>query len=298
VPDFLETALGLSYNNTNGGTSMRRVSLALLASAVMAFGFNQTGLAAELPVQAAPVAPAPAPAPVATWSGFYIGVNGGAAWQSSPSWSFSEPTHSRFADLTVPGNSSAALGAVGGLQIGYLWWVAPIWVFGVEGDFDWASLADHRSGALVDGTTGGAVTGSTLQMSANTQWLSSARARLGVVGWNTLWYVTGGGAWMNTEYTATATGGQLAAGLAGPLSNTSFNTTKAGWVLGGGAEWHVTTNILLRAEYLYYKVNNAAASSATFVPGVAALSPSGPTINYGWSSYNVQVGRIAVSYLF
>ena len=32
--------------------------------------------------------------------------------------------------------------------------------------------------------------------------------RLGVVGWNTLWYVTGGAAWVNTEYTATATAGR------------------------------------------------------------------------------------------
>jgi outer membrane immunogenic protein len=277
---------------------MRRVSLALLASAAMAFGFNQTVSAAELPVRAAPVAAAQAPAPVATWSGFYICVNGGAAWQSSPSWSLSDASGSRFSSLNIPGNSSAALGAVGGLQIGYLWWVAPIWVFGVEGDFDWASLADQRSGTLLD-RTGALVPASTLQMSANTQWLASARGRLGIVGWNTLWYVTGGGAWVNTEYTATATAGQFGAGLAAPLSNTSFNTTKAGWVLGGGAEWHATTNILLRAEYLYYHVNNAAAGSAAFVPSaISVAAAAGPTMNYGWSSYNVQVGRIAVSYLF
>jgi outer membrane immunogenic protein len=279
---------------------MRRVSLALLASAAMAFGFNQAGLAAELPVRAAPVAPAPAPAPVNTWTGFYIGVNGGAAWQSSPSWSFSDPTGT-LATLNVPGNSSAGLGAVGGLQLGYLWWLAPIWVFGVEGDFDWASLADHRGATLANGTTGRNIANSPLQMSANTQWLSSIRGRLGVVGWNTLWYVTGGGAWVNTEYAAMATSAQPVAGLAGPLSNTSFSTTKAGWVVGGGAEWHATTNILLRAEYLYYRINNGGTGSASFSPtpaAIDAIAGAVAPVNYGWSSYNVQVGRIAVSYLF
>ncbi|MBV8747074.1 MAG: outer membrane beta-barrel protein [Xanthobacteraceae bacterium] len=193
------------------------------------------------------------------------------------------------------------MGAVGGLQIGYLWQFAPIWVAGLEGDISWASLGDQRSGALLNGTTGALVPASTLQMSANTQWLSSVRGRLGVVGWNTLWYVTGGGAWVNTEYTATATAGQFGAGLAAPLSNTSFNTTKAGWVVGGGAEWHATTNILLRAEYLYYKVNNAATGSSAFVPGTIPFGGAGSAtapVNYGWSSYNVQVGRVAVSYLF
>jgi hypothetical protein len=74
-----------------------------------------------------------------------------------------------------------------------------------RGDFDWASLGDQRSGGLLNGTTGALVPASTLQMSANTQWLSNLRGRFGVVCWDTLWYVTGGGVWVNTEYTATAT---------------------------------------------------------------------------------------------
>ena len=71
--------------------------------------------------------------------------------------------------------------------------------------------------------------------------------------------------------------------------------------MGGGSEWHATTNILLRAEHLYYKVNNAASGSAAFVPGTVPFGAAGlatAPVNYGWNSYNVQVGRIAVSYLF
>ena len=50
-------------------------------------------------------------------------------------------------------------------------------------------------------------------MSANTEWLLSVRGKLGWIGWNTLWYVTGGGAWVNTEFTATI---QVLAQAAGP----------------------------------------------------------------------------------
>ena len=42
-------------------------------------------------------------------------------------------------------------------------------------------------------------------LNANTQWLASARAKLGFTGWfnNTMLYITGGGAWANIEYNAT-----------------------------------------------------------------------------------------------
>ena len=105
-------------------------------------------------------------------------------------------------------------------------------------------------------------------MSANTEWLLSVRGKLGWIGWNTLWYVTGGGAWVNTEFTATT---QVLAQAAGPnipnpyQSNTSFNTTQSGWVLGGGAEWQATTNILIRAEYLYYNLHNGVTASVRFL---------------------------------
>ena len=47
-----------------------------------------------------------------------------------------------------------------------------------------------------------------------------------------MWFVTGGGALANVEYSATSF-----VGPGGILNSvTSFNTTKSGWVVGGGAE--------------------------------------------------------------
>ena len=66
-------------------------------------------------------------------------------------------------------------------------------------------------------------------------------------------------------------------------------------MVGGGAEWMATTNILIRAEYLYYNIHaNQTGVSPIFppIPGV----PLAPT--QSWANYNVQVARIAASYKF
>src|SRR5262245_58787877 len=136
------------------------------------------------------------------------------------------------------------------------------------------------------------------QMSANTEWLSSVRGRLGFTGWlnNTMLYATGGVAWANIEYSADVF---IPTDLS-IQSDTSFNTTKTGWVVGGGAEWMATSNILIRAEYLFYDISNANASASApictvaFGPTSCAVVPH----NYTWSNYNVQVARIAGSYKF
>ena len=261
-----------------------------LTSAALALGFGQHVLAAELPVQAAPVAAAPAVAPAAvaaTWTGLYIGVNGGGASQSCPNWTFTSPvTPTTSVNTGCPG-----LGAVGGLQAGYIWQFAPAWVVGVEGDIAWASLQDHRSLQPAPVLPNG-LAAQSLQMTANTQWLSSARARAGIVAWNTLWYVTGGAAWARVEYNASGI-------LVNPLITDTFttNTTKSGWVLGGGAQWMATTNILLSVEYLYYRINSGMSGTAPIAASGVIGVPTGQPV-YTWSGFNVQVARVAVSYLF
>jgi outer membrane immunogenic protein len=184
------------------------------------------------------------------------------------------------------------MGAVGGLQGGYNYQFAPAWVVGVEGDISWASLSDHRTATPLLRPTGLAAPGLSIAMSANTNWLASARGKLGFTGWfnNTMLYVTGGGAWTSVEYTGTSI-------FTTPFaSNTSFNTTKSGWVVGGGAEWQATTNILLRAEYLYYNFNSSQSAAANLNP-----APPGeplPIQTHNWVGYNVQVARVAASYKF
>ena len=89
---------------------MKRIAIALLTSAAVV-GLSQAASAADLAVKAAP----PPPAPVPTWTGLYIGVHGGAAWLSTPTWNFNDPTNT-LASQSLNGTNTA--GAVGGLQVG------------------------------------------------------------------------------------------------------------------------------------------------------------------------------------
>jgi outer membrane immunogenic protein len=267
---------------------MKRVAIALLAGVAAVAGLGYSASAADLGVRAAPPPP-----PVQSWTGFYLGAHAGAAWQRGTDWTFQDPNGViNTANLGQAGNT--ALGGIGGFQVGYNWQFAPAWVAGIEGDFSWASLSDHRTAQPL--VFGGALTPNTaVQMSANTQWLASVRAKLGFTGWwNTMFYATGGVAWADIEYAAQESN-EPPTFATDFRSNIAFDAIKTGWVAGGGAEWMATPNILLRAEYLYYNLNNGNSRSAFLFPNPGAFPAA---FNYTWSNYNVQVLRIAASYKF
>jgi outer membrane immunogenic protein len=113
---------------------MKRVAVAVLAGVAAVVGLGHAASAADLAIP-------PPPPPPPSWTGFYIGVHAGAAWQSSKDWNFVDP-FGHILPVTLTG--SAPLGAVGGIQGGYNWQFAPAWVLGVEGDISWSSLGDNR----------------------------------------------------------------------------------------------------------------------------------------------------------
>src|SRR5436190_23299285 len=101
---------------------MKRIAFALLAGAALV-GLSQGASAADMALKAAPPPP---PAP--TWTGFYIGVHAGAAWQSTPAWTANDPNApgDGFIPVTVPLSGSPGLGGVGGSQGGYNWQFSPM----------------------------------------------------------------------------------------------------------------------------------------------------------------------------
>src|SRR5262245_60864793 len=92
-------------------------------------------MAADLPVKARPVV-------VDTWSwtGFYIGINGGYSWGRSRS----DVVFSTPAGVIIPPAGSvtdASFNLNGGLfggQAGYNWQSGSNWVWGLEGDLQWS----------------------------------------------------------------------------------------------------------------------------------------------------------------
>jgi outer membrane immunogenic protein len=179
----------------------------------------------------------------------------------------------------------------GGVQAGYDWQFAPAWVAGIEGDWSWANARGTitQPWALYPG--GATVAGSFTSMSSTLDWVSSIRVRLGYLVMPTLLvYGTAGGAWGKIDYAASS----FAPATPPPqyAASTAFSNTQGGWVVGGGLEWAMTTNWLLRGEYLFYSL-----SGFPLVVVPAASYPGFPS-GYSWSNTNVGVGRLGLSYKF
>jgi outer membrane immunogenic protein len=260
---------------------MKKLAFITTVAALM----GTSAFAADMAVKAPPVVSPPPP----SWTGFYLGANIGGVWGDLGSAAVNFTS-----DGYDPGpsfSSARQATVIGGFHGGYNFQTYTNWVVGVEGDFDWTNLSNTNSGILL---AGGAPFGTSLTGTKElVDSLASARGRLGYSFGNWVPYVTGGGAWSRTEYTGFVTNNLAAGGGPG-----SFDVaqTKSGWVVGGGFEYKVTPNLLLRAEYLHYEFNNDGGTfvtqhNPTFVPGAVGIITFGAT-----SQFNV--ARVGFSYLF
>lgn len=184
--------------------------------------------AADMALKASP------PAPLAyNWTGFYLGIEGGAGWG-----------HAEDTDVTGfdSGRFAVAGGLIGG-TVGYNWQINKI-VLGLEGD---------GSGAWIKGSTTGIPPlnfcgGSPPYCELDLQALGTLRARAGIAFDRFLPYVTGGlavGALHGHE------GDILANGAVG-----NATTTVAGWTVGGGIEAAISPNWSAKVEYLHADLGN------------------------------------------
>jgi outer membrane immunogenic protein len=230
-------------------------------------------------------APPPVLVPAFTWTGLYVGGNiGGAATSVNELWS---PTFGVSSILGSTGGASFA----GGLQAGYDWQFAATWVAGIEGDWSWADARGSINQPWTLYPSGVLVPGSFTSMSSTLDWMSSIRVRLGYLVTPTLLaYGTAGVAWGKFDYAASNVA--PSAPLPPYATNTAFSTTQGGWVAGGGLEWAMTTNWLLRGEYLFYSLGS---SPSLWVP---AVNYPGLPSGYSWSNTNVGIGRLGLNYKF
>jgi outer membrane immunogenic protein len=189
-----------------------KIVLAASALAVLATGGAR---AADAVVEEPPPA---AEIPVFTWTGFYVGIQGGYVWTSVDV----DPGGFGIDDFN---------GGLFGGYVGYNWQNGP-WVFGAEGDFNgtWNDQTFDVFGPVVSSTDIG------------TDWLASIRARAGYAFDRTLIFATGGVAFTQASVDTTFAGGLTLSG----------DETFTGWTLGGGLEYAFTDNWLGRVEYRYY----------------------------------------------
>lgn len=229
---------------------MKKVWLAAVAVLALTTSF---AFAADLgqPYVKAPPAPPPPP----SWTGFYIGLNGGYGWAQH---SGDLICAGGVACTNLSGNLFRPQGGLFGGQIGYNWQSNNLVVLGIEADGQWADLHDSATAFVGPGGV------DTLTASEKLDWFGTVRGRLGITPWgNTaLIYVTGGLIY----------GGQkISASLDVPgvgFFSASNSTTRTGGTVGGGVEYMFTPNFSGKIEGLWFDMG----SRDLFIPDLDATA--------------------------
>jgi outer membrane immunogenic protein len=243
-------------------------------------------IAADLPYKARPLVAAPA----AGWTGFYLGANVGGVWTHSDGTRNPIPSPAAFGVNPVTGAIDAS-GVAVGMHGGFNYQFAPSFVAGIEADWTWTNASSSFTQTLTRIGTATPVAGTFATMSTKLDWLASVRGRLGyLVTPDLLAYVTGGGAWGGVNYAANVSNG-VAAGPTSYVAPVTFSNTPSGYVVGGGLEWKMAGNWLVRGEYLFYRLGGASAT------GTSVNFPAFPS-GYVWSNMNINEGRVGLSYKF
>jgi outer membrane immunogenic protein len=249
---------------------------------------STAALAADLPSRRAPpVYVAPMAAPVFTWTGFYIGGNAGYAFDNKTS----------FATTVGPATSfvqSKTNGFTGGGQIGYNWQLGNAGlgtlpglgggvgggiVLGVEAD---AAYTDLSTSTVLGGAP----------FFAHTQFVGTARGRVGYAFGNVLIYGTGGFAY---------------GGINDGAGTAVANKIATGYAYGGGIEYAIPTSsfinvfhssaVTLKAEYLHYDLGTQTVVSG---PISSSIKNNGNLvragINYKFDLFGVPAAPVVARY--
>jgi outer membrane immunogenic protein len=244
-------------------------------SRVVAAAFVAVTIAS--PVFAADLLKAPAIAPVAYgWNGFYIGGEVGDKWVKDD-WqttcvqggttglllrSLCSDGTSRRAFPGAPDSTAAhsftTSGVRAGVYAGAMFQVNPSWVAGIEGDYAFYNQSSTVTGILGCSTAacrplGFHGTDARDSTSVKNGDDFSLRLRAGfLVTPDILVYGTGGLAFQRVEATLNCVKGDPNSFACNFSSLSQTNGAwRPGWTVGGGLEWKLAQNWLLRGEYRY-----------------------------------------------
>ena len=250
----------------------------MLLAGVAALGLIGAASAAYLAVKA-PVAYVP----VFTWSGCYLGANGG--WiggrddYDTYRWYYDHGDYIRFPRSFSSNESAGTFGGQFGCQF-----QSGSWEIGGEWDWNWSGLTEDttlsylNSHDPINQTTHKRV-----------DWFSTARARLGFAWDRVMIYATGGLAYASYDaYTHVGNAGY-------PLFfRGGYHQNRFGYAVGGGLEWAFANNWTAKAEFLYLDFG-----AFDFKSPVEVLFPS---IDFDdWHTHvdaKEYVARIGINYLF
>ena len=264
----------------------------LMAATLMSLASAGSALAADMAVKA-PVARL---APPCGWCGFYVGGNVGYGWGRDVQDSVYSAPIPPFVAVDGAAVSAAgsprlnANGVTGGVQGGYNWRTGAV-LLGAEADFNAFALRGSTSGTfpfpstLPGGIIGPPTRTFTASTNASSDWLFTARGRLGWANDSVLLYGTGGLAVANVKVNQTI-------GLLGGFAeNSAISATQVGWTVGAGAEFMIGNSWSVKGEYLYVDLGKASAAGV--------LTPPFAGIAYSTTAHlTANIVRIGANYHF
>jgi outer membrane immunogenic protein len=227
----------------------------LLASALCVLPFAAS--AADLPMKT-PYRPAAVEVPF-TWTGFYLGVNAGAAGLKT------DYRTDNFTGDLANGGSGSGGGALAGVTGGYNYQMG-IWVFGIEADYAWSTVGNSAQAYGMPAAQS-EMTG-----------FGTVRGRVGYAFDRALIYATGGLA------IAKLNASSVNFFLNDTSCNAGFSQTRTGWTAGGGIEYALNNHFSVKAEGLYADFGT-----------VTATNPNGCLASF---KNTVTVGRVGLNYKF
>jgi len=287
---------------------LSRLTIAACASIALAL----TALGGPAPSGKEMKQVAPAPEPACSWTGFYIGLNGGGLWSDDDA----VHVHSRdlfgsedLSDGVIYGEDAAELATfslnddyasfIGGGQMGYNWEFWRI-VFGPEIDIQGVTEGDHHASATSSITpVPGFPIVQDATVSKRMDWMGTVRGRIGfTITPCLLIYGTGGLAYgevdsrtgikqfvENDEFLPFTYG-----------SSASFSAAEAGWAAGGGLEFIFWKRWSVKAEYLHYDLGTATYhlkpmnNFSTSVTPPELFTSTGPTASTKFDGNIVRAG--------
>ena len=227
-------------------------------------------------VYKAPIYKAPIAERAVNWTGLYIGAFGGGAYGGSKTG---------FPDAGFSAGPQVA-GALLGGTLGYNYQIG-LWVLGVEGDAGWTNA--RGSVACAGPISAAQVVLFSTDCADKANFIATAAARLGYAWGRTLYYAKVGGAWTHESFTVTC---NQPVGTPLPCTNPaganltriSVGDDRAGWTVGYGVEFALTSNWSAKGEFNYIDFGNR-----------NLTAQDGTVINAGM---RVAEGKIGVNYRF
>lgn len=244
------------------------------------------------------------------WTGFYAGINAGAANGSyAPTTSTVKSPTYLFKQVDVNAVNAAGMldmkpkGFLGGIQGGYNRQFGPV-VLGLEAGLDYLHLnGEGNSGAVrYPGGGSGFYAGAALNQFVissytNADWLFTLHPRIGIAADNWLFYATGGLALTHLQGEFLFTDFNAIKGTEGAEQAAAVKSLRAGYIVGGGVETAVTDHLRLKAEYAYVNFSTVHAHEMENDFQTAFIPPATQTFTQTMK-LSTQFVRVGVNYSF